>query len=103
MISPLNGRYVSLIYLEYVVIMEENIKISRLFRWVGFGLCIVIIVVTGLSLFLDNKPPVSVFFGWIALLILFLPICIWGYIPGKVLDLLPKSLVKVIKLDFKLH
>jgi hypothetical protein len=83
--------------------MEENIQINRLFRGLGFALGIVIIAVAGFALFLDSKPPISVFLSWLGLLVLFLPICILGYIPGSVLNKLPKSLVKMIKLDFKAH
>ena len=83
--------------------MEENVQINRFLRWVGIGLCVVIISITIISLFLADKPPVFFFFSNVAILALFLPVCVLGYIPGEVLDKLPKFLVNAIKLDFKGH
>ncbi len=83
--------------------MEENIQINRLIRWAGIALCIVVIIITGLSLFSGNKIPIFVFFTNIGLLVLFLPICLLGYIPGSLLDRLPKFLVHWIKLDINHH
>lgn len=79
--------------------MEENIQINRFIRWSGIALCIVIILITGLSLFSDNKMSIFEFFSNIGLLVLFLPTCILGYIPGYLLDRLPKFLVNLIKLE----
>ena len=81
--------------------MEENIQINSVIRWVGIVLCGLIVIVTVYSLFLPNKPPIVFYIGNIALLALFFPVCVLGYIPGKYMNKLPKFLVNVIKLDIK--
>ena len=79
--------------------MEENIQINRFIRWSGIALCVVIILITGLSIFSDNKMSIFEIFSNIGLLVLFLPTCILGYIPGSLLDRLPNFLVNLIKLE----
>ena len=83
--------------------MEEDIQINRIFRWVGVCLCIVIALVSIFSLLSDNQFPLFVSISNMALLALFLPICVIGYIPGRLLNMLPKNLIRAIKLDFNNH
>ena len=83
--------------------MEENIKIKPFFRGLGICICLFIIVVTVWAFFQENKPPTYDLLTWLLSLALLLPACIVGYIPGKLLDKLPKFLVKAIKLDFKIN
>lgn len=81
--------------------MEADIKISKLMRGLGALLCILIISMLALNIFtLRNHLPLDVILQIALLLIVFGPVCYLSYIPGKFLDVLPKFLVKAIKLDF---
>ena len=81
--------------------MEADIKISKLIRGLGALLCILIIFMLALNTFtLRNFLPLDLTLQIALLLIVFGPVCYLGYIPGNFLDVLPKFLIKAIKLDF---
>jgi len=86
--------------MEFKMRMEADIKISKFMRGLGSLLCILIIFMLILNIVtLHNHLPLSVIVQIALLLIAFGPVCYLGYIPGKFLDVLPKFLVKAIKLD----
>jgi hypothetical protein len=87
--------------MEFKMGMEADIKISKFMRGLGALLCILIIYMLALNvLILRNHLPLDVILQIALLVIIFGPVCYLGYIPGKFLDILPKFLVKAIKLDF---
>ncbi len=77
--------------------MEANIKISTVMRILG-GLVSTLFLVMVLFSFFSNEPiPIDVVISGFIFILVVAPVCIYGYISGKVLDKLPTVLVSAIK------
>jgi len=86
-----------LLKMENIFNMEANIKMSTTFR--GLGLLVSCLFTAGVlsSIFTDNSLALDVMLFGAFFVLLVAPVCILGYIPGKVLDHLPNFVVITLK------
>ena len=77
--------------------MEENIKINTIIRILGGLLSLMLLTIVMLSLLSILPMATYDVISSVIFLIIVAPVCIYGYISGKVLDNLPTFLVDAIK------
>ena len=77
--------------------MEANIKINTVIRILGGLVSVLFLFTVYISLFSNGKMAVDMGISGFIFILLVAPVCIYGYISGKILDKLPTNLVDVIK------
>tara|TARA_R110000744_G_scaffold316715_2_gene423330 strand:- start:2772 stop:3029 length:258 start_codon:yes stop_codon:yes gene_type:complete len=77
--------------------MEANIKINNVMRILGGVVSVLFLFIVYISLFSNEKVAIDIVICGFIFILLVAPVCIYGYISGKILDKLPTNLVDVIK------
>lgn len=78
---------------------QVDVNISKVFRVLGLMISSGVVMLLLLHYIYDMHVSLAALWQAIFLLITFGPLCALGYIPGKLLDRLPKALADAIKLD----
>jgi hypothetical protein len=77
--------------------MEANIKINTVMRVLGGLVSTLFLVMVIFSFFSKKQIPIDVLIPGAIFILAVAPVCIYGYISGKILDKLPTFLVNAIK------
>jgi ABC-type sugar transport system permease subunit len=77
--------------------MEANIKINTVMRVLGSLVSTMFLVMVIFSFFSNKQIPIDVVISGAIFILSVAPVCIYGYISGKILDKLPTFLVNAIK------
>ncbi|ASP48040.1 hypothetical protein [Cognaticolwellia beringensis] len=77
--------------------MEANIQINKVLRILGGLVSMLFLFIVYISLFSNEIIAIGMVICGFIFILLVAPVCIYGYISGKILDKLPTNLVDVIK------